>query len=102
MFLAYGCVALFLISGLLFVVNSRYRLPAAPWLCLFAGCGLTATLSALVHRRLRTFLGCLALLVVFWAATHLPFRREAAIVEQLKVGAFARDAALEWRRPPAP
>ncbi len=32
----YGMVLLYLASGLIFVVQSRYRIPAAPYFCLFA------------------------------------------------------------------
>lgn len=36
-FLVYGIVFIYLISGLLFLVQSRYRTPAVPYLSLFAG-----------------------------------------------------------------
>jgi tetratricopeptide (TPR) repeat protein len=36
-FLLYGMVGVYLFSGLLFIVQSRYRTPAVPYLCMFAG-----------------------------------------------------------------
>jgi hypothetical protein len=42
LFLLYGMVFVYLLAGMLFLVQSRYRTPAVPFLCLFAGHSLSA------------------------------------------------------------
>jgi tetratricopeptide (TPR) repeat protein len=51
-----GFVLVWLVSGLLFTVSARYRLPAAPFLIVFAGLGVTALVGVIRRREVR---GCL-------------------------------------------
>ena len=46
-----GFVLAWLVSGLLFTVSARYRLPAAPFLIVFAGSGVTALIEVVRRRR---------------------------------------------------
>jgi 4-amino-4-deoxy-L-arabinose transferase-like glycosyltransferase len=89
--LAYAGVAVYLVSCLIFVTNSRYRSPAVPWLCLFAGTGVVGALGLLVRRRVAAFLAAAALLAAFTAFVHLPYPEETAQVDQYKNRAFLRD-----------
>ena len=51
----YGMVGLYLVSGLIYVVQSRYRIPAAPYLCIFAAFAVHQALRWLKSRRLPAF-----------------------------------------------
>jgi tetratricopeptide (TPR) repeat protein len=73
-----------LISLLLFFVNARYRLPAAPSLAIFAGLGIDA---AIRNRRRLVFLG-ITLLVTASSAFLLP----ATFAEAIRL-----DEAYGWR-----
>lgn len=53
LWLAYAMVGVYLVSGLLFVVQSRYRAPAAPYLCLFGGYAIDRIGRWLTARRFR-------------------------------------------------
>ncbi|MFP6643368.1 MAG: tetratricopeptide repeat protein [Candidatus Latescibacterota bacterium] len=51
-----GFVLVWLVSGLLFTVSARYRLPAAPFLIMFAGLGVAALARVIRRREVK---GCL-------------------------------------------
>lgn len=75
-FLLYSVVFLYLISGMLFIVQSRYRTPAVPYLCLFAGYTLFLLKEWITGRNLRATAGaCLAIAGLFYLS-HFSFRSE--------------------------
>jgi tetratricopeptide (TPR) repeat protein len=82
LFLIYGMVGLYVASCLLFLVQSRYRTPAAPYLCLFAGYGLWAVKRMIVEKRVHALVGALVLAGVFFWVAHFPFRDEIKKVDQ--------------------
>ena len=47
----YGVISVYLISGLIFIVQSRYRTPAVPYLCLFAGYSLYRIKKTMLWRK---------------------------------------------------
>ena len=61
-FLIYGVILLYLASGMIFIVQSRYRTPAVPYLCLFAGHTVFTLKKQISAGRLKT-----AGLVAFFA-----------------------------------
>ncbi len=65
-----GCILVWLASCLLFTVSARYRLPAAPFLILFAGIGAEGLCRAAAGRRFRRLAAGAALLAAGAAAAH--------------------------------
>ncbi len=76
LFLLYAPVALYLFSGMLFIVQSRYRVPAVPYLCLFAARAILTLKDMFVARRFKTTCTFLLLAGVFFMLSHLAFRSE--------------------------
>ncbi|MBI9075297.1 MAG: glycosyltransferase family 39 protein [Desulfatibacillum sp.] len=68
--LLYGVVGVYLVSGLIFVVNSRYRAPAVPYLCLFAGAVFHYTAAFFVERKNMALAASLLALACLLALTH--------------------------------
>ena len=82
LFLVYGAVGIYLSACLLFLVQSRYRTPAVPYLCLFAGSAISS-LSEMIGARKFKFLS-LSLLAgsIFLLFSHLAFKSEIAKQDQ--------------------
>jgi len=74
LFLIYGAFAVYLLSGMLFLVNSRYRTPALPYLCLFAGIAAYSLKDMLSARRFKAFGFSLAFACALFVLSHLAFR----------------------------
>jgi hypothetical protein len=68
-FLLYAMIVVYLFSALVFFVASRYRLPAAPFLAIFAACTVTSLYTQLRERRRIRLLACAGLV-----AARLPVR----------------------------
>jgi len=82
LFLIYGIVFVYLLSGMLFLVQSRYRMPAVPYLCLFAGYSLYALKEMVTSRRVKQAAMALMVVGLFFALTRLVFRGEILRVDQ--------------------
>ena len=82
LFLVYGIVFVYLLSGMLFLVQSRYRIPAVPYLCLFAGYSLYALKKMVTSRRLKQAAVGLVVVGLFFALTRLVFRGDILRVDQ--------------------
>lgn len=76
LFLIYGLIFLYLISGLLFLVQSRYRLPAVPYLCLFAGFAVSCLKHTLYQKRYRSVMAYLAVVVLSFIMVRFVYRVE--------------------------
>ena len=76
LFLIYGAIGVYLLSGMLFLVQSRYRTPAVPYLCLFAGSSIYSLKEMIGHRRLKSF--CVSFLVAcaLFVFSHFAFKGE--------------------------
>jgi 4-amino-4-deoxy-L-arabinose transferase-like glycosyltransferase len=81
-FLAYCVLSIYLFSGLLLCVTSRYRAPAVPFVCLFAGYALYTIYKFYAIRKIRMLVVCLVCLALFAAGTHLPYREDIAYYDQ--------------------
>lgn len=75
-FLLYWMVFIYLFSVLLFFAASRYRIPAAPFLCLFASQFLTELFDSLRHKDFKKCVYCLIPIPMLLAWTYLPFQRD--------------------------
>jgi hypothetical protein len=75
-FLVYGTILLYLASGMLFIVQSRYRTPAVPYLCLFAA-ATAVWFKEKIHDRRSISAGLAVLLVgAFFAVSHYCLKTE--------------------------
>ncbi len=81
-FLLYAMILIYLFSALVFFVASRYRLPAAPFLAIFAAYTVTCFYTQLRERRLRRLLTCAGLVAALLAGTHLLFRNEIETIDR--------------------
>ena len=81
-FLLYAMILVYLFSALVFFVASRYRLPAAPFLAIFAAYTVTSLYTQLRERRLRRLLACAGLVAALLAGTHLLFRNEIETIDR--------------------
>jgi len=80
-FLLHGAVAACLVSGLIFMVTSRYRAPAVPYLCLFAGYAIHWLFSAARQKKIAGTLAGVVLLCGLLYANNLTFRNEIACLD---------------------
>ncbi|MFC2173427.1 tetratricopeptide repeat protein [Acidobacteriota bacterium] len=67
-----GFIVLYSLSVILFYVFSRYRLPMVPPLIVFAGYGVTVLIDKIRERNVRSLIGPVVLLAVFFAGVNLP------------------------------
>ncbi len=63
-FLLYGGIGVYLLSCTIFLVNARYRTPAVPYFCLFAGYGVYRLKDMVARRKIKQ-LGLCALFLGF-------------------------------------
>ena len=75
-------ILVYLLSALVVFVASRYRLPAAPFLSIFAAYAITSLYTQLRERRLRRFLVCAGLVAGLFSGTHLLFRSEIETIDR--------------------
>ena len=76
LFLVYGSIGVYLLSGLLFLVQSRYRTPAVPYFCLFAGSAIYTLKEMIYARRFRSLCMCFLLAGVLFILSYFAFRGE--------------------------
>lgn len=81
-FPVYAIVFTYLLSCMLFLVQSRYRTPAVPYLCLFAGQAIFAVRQMFVSRRWPQALSALAVAGVFFFLTHFFYTDEVVKVDR--------------------
>jgi tetratricopeptide (TPR) repeat protein len=81
LFLVYGMVFAYLLSGMLFLVQSRYRTPAVPYLCLFAGYSVFAMKEMMPARRFKEAALSLMLVGILFALTRTVYRSEILNVD---------------------
>jgi len=78
LFLIYGAVGMYLLAGMLFLVQSRYRTPAVPYLCLFAGGAIYRLKEMVCTRRFKPFAASVLLVCTLFVITHYAFKGEIA------------------------
>jgi len=81
-FLLYAMILIYLFSALLFFVASRYRLPAAPFLSIFAAYTVIYLYTQLRESRLRKYMVCAGLVVGLFAGINLPLRNEVETLDR--------------------
>lgn len=82
LFLVYGIMLLYLLSGLLFLVQSRYRLPAVPYLCLFAGFAVSCLKDTIYQKRYRSAMVYLTVVVLSFIMVRFAYRVEINTMER--------------------
>lgn len=80
-FLLYGVVGIYLVSGLLFLVQSRYRTPAVPYLCLFAGHTIYSLYQGFKLRNLRSTALIVLFIAILMFLSHRSFKGEIERVD---------------------
>lgn len=73
-FLIYGTIGVYLLSCTIFLVNARYRTPAIPYLCLFAGYAIYRLINMAASHQFKILGICASFFVVFYLSTHLAFK----------------------------
>lgn len=81
-FLLYYVVFVYLISVLIFFAATRYRLPAAPVLAIFAAYGLLSTGSQWRNNQRANFFLYIGICVGIWIAINLPLRQTIAAFDR--------------------
>ena len=76
LFLVYGAIGVYLLSGLLFLVQSRYRIPAVPYLCLFAGSAICSLKQMLYAKKFKSFGVAAFLAGALFILSHSAFKSE--------------------------
>ena len=74
--LVYGAVFVYLLCTMLFLVQSRYRTPAVPYLCLFAAYSVYTLREMVVARRFKRAAVALVVVGIFFVLTHFVYRAE--------------------------
>lgn len=75
-------IAVYFCSALVFIVQSRYRLPAVPYLCLFSGYALWCLREWWRRRERGKWAGSAAVVLLFFAFGTLPLRQSVAAAER--------------------
>lgn len=81
-FLIYWMVFVYLSSVLIFFAASRYRLPAVPFLSIFAACALTYLFTLIKDSNWKLLLVFGAVFLFFFSCTILPFKKEIKAFDQ--------------------
>jgi len=76
LFLIYGAIGVYLLAGMLFLVQSRYRTPAVPYLCLFAGGAIYNLKEMIGARKFKIFGVSILLAAGLFVLSHSAFRGE--------------------------
>ena len=76
LFLIYGAIGVYLFAGMLFLVQSRYRTPAAPYLCLFAGSAIYSLKEMIYAKRFKTFGVFVLLACTLFVISYSAFKGE--------------------------
>ncbi len=98
LFPLYGLVGNYLVSGVVLVASSRYRGPAVPALCLFAGCGLVFMLDALRARRFRALAFSFLAAATLWTLASFGARNMASTFETRGIWPLAPSSPEELLR----
>lgn len=75
-FLGYWMVLIQFFSVVVFFAASRYRLPAAPFLSMFAACFLMDVFCRIRQEQTVKYVGALALFLVLLVGTYMPYNQE--------------------------
>ena len=75
-FLVYSAIGVYLFTGMLFLVQSRYRTPAVPYLCLFAGSAIYSLKEMICAKSFKTFCVCVLLACTLFVISYSAFKEE--------------------------
>lgn len=74
LFLIYGAIGIYLLSCTIFLVNARYRTPAVPYFCLFAGYAICALKNMAKKHQFKRFGMCAIFLGALYLSTQFTFK----------------------------
>jgi len=94
--LIYGILFLYLFSGLLFIVQSRYRTPAVPYLCLFAAHGAWMIVGMFRSRRLTQAIAGIATVVVLLGIFQFAFKKDLDFLDRWQIATKTHYARRAW------
>lgn len=81
-FLLYAMVGVYFLTVLIFFAASRYRLPAVPFLSLFAGYTITLFISWGKEKKFKELITFIGLAIILFVATIFSFRSEVLALDR--------------------
>ena len=72
--LIYGIIAVYLLSCVMFLVQSRYRIPAIPYFCLFGGNAICSLKGRVKDKRYKSAGMALLFLCALYLSSHVVFK----------------------------
>ena len=81
-FLLYSMVAVYFLTVLIFFAASRYRLPAVPFLSLFAGYAVTSFISWGKEKKIRELIIFIGVAIILFSGTIFSFRSEVLALDR--------------------
>ena len=75
LFLIYGGIGVYLLSCTIFLVNARYRTPAIPYFCLFAGYAIYALKNMVKKHQIKRFGICALFFAAVYFSTHASLKK---------------------------
>jgi len=82
LFLIYGAIGIYLVAAMLFLVQSRYRTPVVPYLCLFSGIAIYDLKEMIFAKRLKAFIISLLFTITVFIISHAAFKNEIKIQDR--------------------
>ncbi len=76
LFLLYGMIFIYMVSCSIFLVQSRYRIPAIPYFCLFGGSAIYSLIGMVRDKKYRSAGMALLLFCALYLSSHLVFKNE--------------------------
>lgn len=81
-FLLYWMIFAYLVTTLVFFASSRYRIPAVPFLAIFAAYAVTYLFDLLKKKKIKETGIILSVLVILGLLTNIPYRNEIALYDR--------------------
>jgi len=76
LFLIYGAIGVYLLNCTIFLVNARYRTPAVPYFCLFAGYAIYALKNMAKMHQFKRLGVCALFFAAVYFLTHASFKKD--------------------------
>jgi tetratricopeptide (TPR) repeat protein len=81
-FLLYSVILVYLVSGMLFLMQSRYRTPAVPYLCLFAALGIFYFKELLAAKNYKLMGMAVVLVGMILLCSHFGYRSDIGQIDR--------------------
>jgi len=100
-FLLNWMILAYLATTLVFFASSRYRIPAVPFLCIFAGYAITYLSDLLKKKKIKETGMMLSVLIILGLLTNIPYREEIARYDRWQMATrvhYSLGANLSFKR----